>query len=663
MCAVHGNTKRSSKKLEEKEIITTSKDVSSDGSTTGSPRAGLPKNAIIAIEVVDPSENTTKEGKGRKRTIESALGYGYNGGYQNFFDVKPKPPKYEVYKYSQQDIPAYKGSVKHVPVETYPDTYQNYNSHAHGSSEHAGPTGATSYSQHESHGGGSPDAPNYEIQKSVQYDLGSTAPAYEQRAPKKGANLQQYYQNGATLFSSLDHNGQLSSLSSQVPSNHGPMVPVIILRVYTNQLGQNALHANIPQGHPYANLNSVDLQSLLAGYVQNNPHQQGAQQYYDPGPQTSHSPQVEQEYYQPAPQGPTHAHYSNQPQTQSHSHHQHQHQHHDTGLLTNENYPDDAHTKVIFKKPATGGKTKSKHSRPPQKFKITIPENTYSKVEVQEHTYGGPHDGGQYVQQHVQYAQPQVAQQYEQQYYYQQQPEQYDQYQQQPQHPSAHSQQEYQSSIQSLVQYQQVPQEVQKHVQGGGGKHARPVQPVPSEYVQYGPPQQQQQQQPQQEQQPQQHYDAKQYVQIATYPSNVDPEQHQAQQQQQQQQHQGTPIPEEYYQQYLQYAQQQAQQQAQTPTHAQVDPSGQHGYQNPAGTEAQYVQRPEPGAENQEFAIVKHSNDAGRDLHPKLFNYHAHGAPEQQRGTPKKKRERKQRKNRVPLVLAPDVMETLEKKQ
>lgn len=58
------------------------------------------KQAILAIQIIDPSEKT--DGKNSKRTIESSLGY----GYQNSIHT---PPKFQIYKYSQHDIPSYRG--------------------------------------------------------------------------------------------------------------------------------------------------------------------------------------------------------------------------------------------------------------------------------------------------------------------------------------------------------------------------------------------------------------------------------------------------------------------------------------------------------------------------------------------------------------------------
>lgn len=57
--------------------------------------------AIVAIEIVDPDNKS----KNSKRTIDSSLGY----GYQSVFGATHQQPKYQIYKYSQQDIPPYKG--------------------------------------------------------------------------------------------------------------------------------------------------------------------------------------------------------------------------------------------------------------------------------------------------------------------------------------------------------------------------------------------------------------------------------------------------------------------------------------------------------------------------------------------------------------------------
>ncbi|XP_008192850.2 uncharacterized protein LOC662370 [Tribolium castaneum] len=212
--------------------------------------------AIIAIEIVDPNENKTS--KNSKRTIDSSLGYGYQA-----------PPKFQVYKYSQHDIPPYRG-----PPTVFKQGIQSH---------------------------------NYDVQKSISYNV----------------------QPGTTLYSSVNNQGQVGGLSSYLPhQGHEPQVPVIILRVFPSQLTDPSavLHPNLPQTHPMAPVvNSIDVQALLAKYVQ--------------------SSLVEQ-----------------QPQ------YHHQQQYND-GLLTHENYPKDTHTRVIF------------HKNQPET--IAVPEHAYSAVQVE----------------------------------------------------------------------------------------------------------------------------------------------------------------------------------------------------------------------------------------------------------------------------------------
>lgn len=84
----------------------------------------------------------------------------------------------------------------------------------------------------------------------------------------------------------------MSGLSPNAPfqENHGN-VPVIVLRVHPDQLAGisggglsgGGLFANLPQSHPLAHsLNSIDLQSLLSGYLQGQGGQQ--QQAYPQAP-------------------------------------------------------------------------------------------------------------------------------------------------------------------------------------------------------------------------------------------------------------------------------------------------------------------------------------------------------------------------------------------
>lgn len=190
--------------------------------------------AIVAIEIVNGKENSSSTSKNTsKRTIESSLGYGYSNSQ---FGGEP-PKKFMIYKYSQHDIP---------PL--------NYNQ------------GATGHAS---------------LQNSIGYHLGSTTthieqqPSVEVKQPVYQAPIaSQYYNPSTTLYTTFNHQGQLGGLSQQVPYQnlgHTGMVPVIILRVYTNQLvsPDTALHTNFPHSHPYSGLNNVNLQELLQHYVQN----------------------------------------------------------------------------------------------------------------------------------------------------------------------------------------------------------------------------------------------------------------------------------------------------------------------------------------------------------------------------------------------------------
>lgn len=68
--------------------------------------------AIVAIEIVDEEDNSTDARPHTKRTIESNLGYGFQGGFYNTMK------KYMIYPYSQKDIPpaAVSSSVRYGQV-------------------------------------------------------------------------------------------------------------------------------------------------------------------------------------------------------------------------------------------------------------------------------------------------------------------------------------------------------------------------------------------------------------------------------------------------------------------------------------------------------------------------------------------------------------------
>ena len=242
----------------------------------------------------------------------------------------------------------------------------------------------------------------YDFHKSVSYNLPTQT--------HKTQNLNQYYQPGTTFYSTVNQQGQVGSLSSDLPQTHTnePQVPVIILRVLPSQLNDPSavLHPNLPQSHPLASVvNSIDVQALLTKYVQNLLVDQ--QDHYQP--QYQYQQQV-QEYQQPAQVYQPAQEYQYQYVQQQPEYHSYQTPSND-GLLTHENYPKETHTRVIFRTdknklgitPSTATKT----------VKIAIPEGAYSSVQVQtpsmHYGYTSPGDGS--AQQY--YYQPaEVAQNY-----------------------------------------------------------------------------------------------------------------------------------------------------------------------------------------------------------------------------------------------------------
>lgn len=312
------------KTTKNQEIIREEKSIRSRQNKIESP-------AVVAIEIVDDdTDDDTAITKNTKRTIESSLGY----GYQNSLGTSSKP-KFEIYKYSQHDIPAYRG-----PAKNYFSAKNNHRQH-HNDNQ-------------------------FQIQKSITYELGTRVhhlPATENDA-KNYQDTKSHHEPGITLFTTLDQQGHVGQISEQFPpqvyqsmSSH---VPIIVLRVYTNQLGNaENLYPNLPQSHPYSGINSINLQSLLSNYMSTMIHN-APQVYLDP-----------QKNY---------------------------HQHYDvddeevpSGLQTHENYPDDAHTRVIFHKEPKQTKTTESYYQVPTHYnyetQTSAPSYMYITPEVNPSNY------------------------------------------------------------------------------------------------------------------------------------------------------------------------------------------------------------------------------------------------------------------------------------
>ncbi|KAB0799484.1 hypothetical protein PPYR_07364 [Photinus pyralis] len=257
------------------------KDTSKSGSKKEVP-------AIIAFEIVDEPEQNATGKSNPKRTIDSSLGYGYHG-HSNSYGLQHSQPgkKFVIYKYSQEDITP---SAQDSTSVQYSD-----------------------------------------IQKSIGYKLQTVASHLDSKLPLTGKApastyipqqpVTQYYNPKNTLYTTYDQHG-LGGVSNQIPyanAGRSNLVPVIILRVYSNQLENpgTALHTNLPQSSPYSDLNNINLQAYLQNYVQQ----------YLQSQQQSYQPVYNQQHYQQT--------YSYVPNYQTHS-----------NPSTYANYPSQRHTQI-----------------------------------------------------------------------------------------------------------------------------------------------------------------------------------------------------------------------------------------------------------------------------------------------------------------------------
>lgn len=354
----------------EKEDAATSSKQEADSKTVQTAAATASAPAIIAIEIVDPNENKTGN-KNSKRTIESNLGYGYEGN---------KPAKFEVYKYSQHDIPPYKGAAA---------TKDPYSKNAN---------------------------LDYDIQKSIDYSVNPHQDenqhynhgqsGYTQSPTPSASPLNQYYQPGTMLYTTLNNQGHLGDLSANAPYQGNPgNVPVIVLRIHPEQLAGlgGGLYANLPQTHPFANnINGVDIQSLLANYVQNLLQGQQKQNVYQAP--DYHGYHGDYGYSNPGYQAPSQYYQPNyQPNYQQQYQYPYQYQQPQTfpgvsspQLQTFENFPGDAHTKVIFKDADKSSKSAAPSVSSSPAYKGFSEE---SKAPEEQNKYGHEsqeHDDGYY---------------------------------------------------------------------------------------------------------------------------------------------------------------------------------------------------------------------------------------------------------------------------
>lgn len=95
----------------------------------------------------------------------------------------------------------------------------------------------------------------------------------------------------------------MSGLSTHFPANHQHQqqsVPVIILRLYSNQLTDpnHGVYPALPASNPYAYLNRVNLQDIVARYLHQHVYQHQQQPAYQPAVQQQYQPAVQPQQYQ-----------------------------------------------------------------------------------------------------------------------------------------------------------------------------------------------------------------------------------------------------------------------------------------------------------------------------------------------------------------------------
>ncbi|KAG7302191.1 hypothetical protein JYU34_013664 [Plutella xylostella] len=244
-----------------------------------------PFPAVIAIEIVNDTDSDKNTGKGKKRTIDANLGYGYrtNNGYTYSYFGNPtqEKGKFMIYPYSQEDIPAanpvkYHESLRASEVEIQPsqayelvpvkeqDTSYEYKKPSVEFKEniqglHSPPP---AYPEH---------AHNSETPSSVLYTTynGHQFSGLQENFPKVMSN---YLVDPSQLLQNPQY--QSSGLTQDVLHSHGQqlqqrVVPVLVLRIPSSYLKNPSaeLYANLPQNYPLSGyLNNVNLQDLVNQY-------------------------------------------------------------------------------------------------------------------------------------------------------------------------------------------------------------------------------------------------------------------------------------------------------------------------------------------------------------------------------------------------------------
>lgn len=267
------------------------------GKVNGTNTAKAPFPAVIAIEIVNDTETNSK---GKKRTIDANLGYGYrtNNGYTyTYFGKQPQEKgKFMIYPYSQEDIPPphsssyssdrshssagkYSASVEIQPSRAYElvDVKEEQNAYHYNK-----PTPSTNANYHNIKG------------------LASPSPSYASAGHEETSSPQTHTSTLYTTYNGHDFSGlsgqfpmvmpnylvepsqllknpqyQNAGLSQDyIRNHHGSqldqrVVPVLVLRIPSSYLKKPTaeLYSNAPHNYPVSHyLNNVNLQEIVNSY-------------------------------------------------------------------------------------------------------------------------------------------------------------------------------------------------------------------------------------------------------------------------------------------------------------------------------------------------------------------------------------------------------------
>lgn len=303
----------------------------------------------LKIQVKRENITSSEPGKG-KRTVESSYGYGFNGGSHQQNSYHFSQPKFEVYPYSQHDL---------VPQAHHIEAYKRLN-HGFNLQQNHG-SGYSTHSQiqdfggHQSHGGHQSYGGHEDQTVPVIVLRVPGPPAY---AAHLQALLQAYIlsrteqlrQQHRTL--SQSYGTRLAAPLSHYEPSHKQHVQVHNVEQSNQVLEQHEVQHPVQHSNHYLPVQENHQQKEVVQYyqTQQQAHEEPSAEYGVPEQQVQYVDQGEEQVHQPHNQQ-----YTQQEQVQYVLPQQNYalqyvsgHHHQASSLPTNENYPSESHTQVIF---------------------------------------------------------------------------------------------------------------------------------------------------------------------------------------------------------------------------------------------------------------------------------------------------------------------------